>query len=59
LFFDEDDPEANQIGARCAATLDSVVSGSVEEVLHRCAQMPFNAALLGKIFPPPDSRSFR
>lgn len=59
MFFDKDDPEANQIGAHCAATLDSVVSGSVGEVLHRCAHMPFNAALLGEIFPPPNSRSFR
>ena len=58
-FFDKDDPEANQIGAHCAATLYSVVSGSVEEVLHRCAHMPFNATLLGEIFPPPDSRSIR
>jgi hypothetical protein len=39
MFFDEDDPEANQIGAHCAAT-------------------PFNAALLGEIFPPPDPCSF-
>ncbi|HEY4042881.1 MAG TPA: hypothetical protein VGM32_13700 [Rhodopila sp.] len=59
MFFDEDDQQANQIGAHCAATLDSVVSGSVEEVLHRCAHMPFNAALLVEIFPPPDPRSFR
>ena len=59
MFFDEDDSEANQIGAHCIATLDNVVSKSVEEVLHRCAHLPFNAALLGEIFPPPDPRSFR
>jgi hypothetical protein len=59
LFFDKDDPDANQIGAHCVTTLNSVLSGSVEEVLHSCAHMPFDAALLGEIFPPSDPRLFR
>ena len=59
MFFDKGDPEANQIGAYCTATLDSVVSKSVEEVLHRCAHLPFNSTLLGGIFPPLDTSSLR
>jgi hypothetical protein len=59
MFFDEDDAEANEIGAHCIATLNSVISGPVEEVLYRCAYMPFNAALLGELFPPPNPRAFR